>query len=214
MVPLTRRVMERELGGPGQRVAGVDEAGRGALAGPVVAAACIWPLDEPGLEQVRDSKRLSPRQREALFELIRSNPRVEVGVGVAGVDEVDLENVLNATMLAMARAVAALPSPPDVALIDGDRCPPGLPCVGYSVVKGDAVCYAVAAASIVAKVTRDRLMCELHREHPEYGFDAHAGYGTAQHVAQMREHGATAHHRKSFDPLRSWIARAAIGGLL
>lgn len=212
--PLTDRAVERDLCRPGQRMAGVDEAGRGALAGPVVAAACVWPLDEPGLEKVRDSKKLNRKSREALFEMIMSNPRVEVGIGVASVDEIDSMNVLNATMTAMSRAVAGLPSAPDMAIIDGTRPPNGLPCEAVCVVRGDAVCYSVAAASIVAKVTRDRLMCDLHTQHLQYGFDGHKGYGTAHHVNQLFVHGATEHHRKSFDPLRTWMARTAVAGAL
>jgi len=195
---------------PARGVAGVDEAGRGALAGPVVAAACIWDPAAPPLPGVRDSKELTARRREELYEALLAHPAARVGVGVASGAEVDGLNVLRATMAAMARAVAALPGPPPAAaLIDGNCVPDGLPCPAEAVVGGDRTRYCIAAASIVAKVTRDRRMRELHAAHPEYGFDQHAGYGTAKHVAAMREHGATPHHRTTFAPLRGWRSAAS-----
>jgi len=188
-------------------VAGVDEAGRGPLAGPVVAAACVWPLDEPALEGIDDSKRVTPRRRRALCEAIQANPRVGVGIGIVSAAEIDSLNILEATMRAMRLAVEALPPghTPDLVLVDGDRVPGGLACEAVPLVKGDARCYAIAAASVVAKVTRDAILCELGQMHPEYGFAAHKGYPTAEHLAALRRHGPTEAHRRSFNPLRSWL---------
>lgn len=188
-------------------IAGVDEAGRGPLAGPVVAAACVWPLDEPALEGIDDSKKLSPLRRRALFEAIQANPRVGVGIGIVSAAEIDTLNILHATMRAMRLAVEALPPEhtPDFVIVDGDRVPGGLICEAASLIKGDARCYAIAAASVVAKETRDAIMCELGQTHPEYGFAVHKGYPTAAHIAALRRHGPTGAHRRSFNPLRSWL---------
>lgn len=187
----------------GGRVAGIDEAGRGPLAGPVVAAAVI--LDPARIpEGLDDSKRLTPGQRErarrALLEV------AEVGVGQASVEEIDLHNILNATLMAMARAVANLPSAPDFALVDGNRLPV-LPCPAQALVGGDARSLSVAAASIVAKVARDQLMAELAAKHPGYGWDRNAGYPTAEHRAALEKLGATEHHRRSFAPVRKLMTQ-------
>ena len=179
-------------------VAGVDEAGRGPLAGPVIAAAVILgPGDIPGLG---DSKQKSERQRERLFGLIMRDA-LAVGVGRAEVEEVDRLNILQATLLAMQRAVLALAIAPHEALIDGLHCP-FLPCPATAIVGGDASVAAISAASIIAKVSRDRLMVELDKDYPQYEFARHKGYPTAAHVAALNRWGASPMHRRSFAPVR------------
>lgn len=186
---------------PAGPVAGIDEAGRGPWAGPVVAAAVI--LDPDNVPAgIADSKVLKPARREALLPAIEA--AAEVGVGQASVEEIDALNILAATMLAMRRAVAALPRPPVLALVDGNR-DPGLACRTRCIVKGDARCPAIAAASIVAKVTRDRIMAGLAAAHPGYGWERNAGYGTAQHRAALAQLGVTPHHRRSFAPIRQQL---------
>jgi ribonuclease HII len=186
---------ETTLGG---RVCGVDEAGRGALAGDVFAAAVILsPTQIPN--GLNDSKKLTAAQRHALA--LQLWQVAEIGVGIATAAEIDEINILQATMLAMQRAVAALPSPPTYALIDGNKAPL-LPCPTTCIIKGDASVLSIAAASIIAKVARDEAMCALHHQLPHYGFNRHAGYGTAYHLAALREHGASAQHRHSFRPVR------------
>lgn len=184
----------------GARVAGVDEAGRGPLAGPVAAAAVILDPDRP-VPGLADSKVLAPEQREVLEALIRERA-LAVAVCFVEPDEIDRLNILQATMAAMARAVAALAPPPDVALVDGNRLPV-LACVAHAIVKGDARVASISAASIVAKVTRDARMRELHRQYPEYGFDAHKGYPTPAHRAALVRLGPTPEHRRSFAPVRA-----------
>ena len=178
-------------------VAGIDEAGRGPWAGPVVAAAVI--LDRhrvpPGLD---DSKALTAPKRAALFGLIKETARV--GVGRAGIGDIERLNILGAALLAMARAVEDLGIVPDLALVDGNR-PPHLPCPVQCVVKGDSRSLSVAAASIVAKVTRDRLMADLAGECPGYGWERNAGYGTREHRAALERLGVTPHHRRTFAPI-------------
>jgi ribonuclease HII len=191
------RKLERMLG---TRVCGVDEAGRGPLAGPVVAAAVILP---PRLARglsagIDDSKKLTRERREELYAGIRDC--CLVGVGEASVAEIDRLNIFHAAMLAMQRAVAALPEPPDHAIIDGNRCP-ALGCAATAVVEGDARCISVAAASIVAKVTRDRFMVALAAEHPGYGWENNVGYATPEHVAALKRLGRTPHHRAFFAPV-------------
>ncbi len=177
---------------------GIDEAGRGALAGEVVAAAVI--LDPAHIpEGIHDSKQLSRRKREMLAEAIYATSRV--GVGRATAAEIDTLNVLQASMLAMQRAFHALPDLPDHALVDGNRAP-ALPCPAHTIIKGDAKSLSIAAASIIAKVSRDEAMRALHHAAPEYGFDRHVGYGTKHHVEALRMHGASVHHRRSFRPVR------------
>jgi len=178
-------------GGP---VAGVDEAGRGPLAGPVVAAAVI--LDPERIpDGIDDSKVLDEETREFLFGRIKAT--AIFGVGVADVKRIDRLNILHATMWAMAQAVAQLPQTPKLVAIDGNRAPK-LNCQSRTVVKGDTRCLSIAAASIVAKVTRDRLMVQLGAEHPGYGFERHKGYGTPEHHDAIRRLGVTIHHRRSF----------------
>jgi ribonuclease HII len=183
-------------GGP---VAGVDEAGRGPLAGPVVAAAVI--LDPKRIpEGIADSKVLDAEVRRALYQQILAT--AQVGVGVAGVDRIDAENILNASLWAMADAVDDLPCRPKLVLVDGNKVPPRLKCASRAIVRGDAKCLSIAAASIIAKVTRDTMMVELAREYPGYGFERHKGYGTAEHHAAIERHGVTPHHRRSFKSIQ------------
>ena len=181
-------------------VAGVDEAGRGPLAGPVVAAAVIFEKKRipKGLD---DSKKLSAARREKLYGAILEKA-VAWGIGEASVDEIDLVNIRQATHLAMARAVRALSPAPVFALVDGNDAPP-LPCPCQTIVGGDGLSLSIAAASILAKVTRDRLMLELHALHPEYGWDRNKGYGTAAHLSALARHGASPHHRRSFAPIHN-----------
>ena len=189
--------LERLHWAAGRRVVvGLDEAGRGCLAGPVVAAAVVLPPDAalPGLD---DSKKLTPEAREALVPRIRREA-LAVGVGQCSPAEVDELNVLWAAMEAMRRAAAALPLVPDVFLVDGNREVPGAPCPQETVVKGDGRSLSIAAASVVAKVTRDRLMVELDAAYPVYGWAAHKGYPTAAHYAALAAHGPSPHHRRSF----------------
>lgn len=182
-------------GGP---VVGIDEAGRGPWAGPVVAAAVI--LDPTRIpDGIDDSKALEPEDREAIYA--RLIAVAEIGVGIADVRRIDRDNILNATMWAMAQAVRKLQSKPRLALIDGNRAP-DLRCQTRTVVGGDARCLSIAAASIVAKVTRDRLMVALGLELPNYGFERHKGYGTPEHQTAIGRHGVTPHHRRSFRPVQ------------
>ena len=185
-------------------VAGVDEAGRGPLAGPVVAAAVI--LDElKPIKCLGDSKVISPRRRERLFDEIRAKA-LACCIAEASVEEIDRLNILQATLLAMQRAVAGLRLPPRLVLVDGNRLPVlGMPA--EAIVKGDARVPAISAASILAKVYRDRLCEALHEAHPAYGFARHKGYPTADHLAALRAHGACVAHRRSYAPVR-----AVLGG--
>lgn len=180
-------------------VCGIDEAGRGPLAGPVVAAAVVLPAgyELPGLN---DSKKLTAKQRERLFEALMADDRVQKSVAQASVEEIDRLNILYATHLAMRRAAEGLPAPADFCLIDG-LAVPNFPLPSQNLVKGDARCLSIAAASILAKVTRDRYMAELDALFPQYGFARHAGYGTAAHLKALREYGVTVHHRRSFAPV-------------
>jgi ribonuclease HII len=199
--------LETRLGAnKGRVVVGIDEAGRGPWAGPVVAAAA-WldraALDPSLLARLDDSKRLAPAAREGLYrQLVAVAPGgARIGVGEASVAEIDALNILQASLLAMARAVAGLGLAPDAALVDGNRAP-DLPCPVETVVKGDARSLSVAAASIVAKVTRDRQMAALARRHPGYGWERNQGYGTAEHRAALARLGVTPEHRRSFRPVR------------
>jgi ribonuclease HII len=179
-------------------VAGVDEAGRGPLAGPVVAAAVI--LDElKPIKGLADSKQLSATRRATLYDEIRAKALC-CSVAEASVEEIDTLNILQATMLAMRRAVLGLRLKPIKVLVDGNRLPP-LDVLAEAIVQGDAKVQAISAASILAKVTRDRMLEALHQQHPQYGFDRHKGYGTALHLAALREHGPLPVHRRSFAPV-------------
>ncbi|QPO11288.1 ribonuclease HII [Thalassospira sp. A40-3] len=184
------------------RIAGIDEVGRGPLAGPVVAAAVILPRDErlpvELLSELNDSKKLSVKKRDHLYAVIMNC--AEVGIGAASVREIDQINILQATYVAMRRAVSRLGALPDQALVDGNR-DPGLPCAVETVVKGDSKSLSIAAASIVAKVVRDRAMARLATRYPFFGWEGNAGYGVKKHMAGLGEVGPTAHHRKSFKPI-------------
>jgi len=187
-------------------VAGVDEAGRGPLAGPVVAAAVI--LDDMApIKGLADSKKLTERQRERLYDEIRAKALC-CSVAQASVTEIDSLNILQATMLAMRRAVQGLRLKPVKVLVDGNRLP-SLDVMAEAVVGGDALVPAISAASILAKVTRDRLLMELHERHPDYGFDRHKGYGTAQHLEALRRLGPLPEHRRTFSPVAQCIGREA-----
>jgi len=183
-------------------IAGVDEAGRGPLAGPVVAAAVILPEDYD-IQYLRDSKTLSEKRREEVFREIQSSA-VAVGVGQASTAEIDEINILHASMLAMKRAVNNLSVRPGEVLCDGNRCP-DLDIQCSAIVKGDAKIPCISAASIIAKVTRDRIMRELHAHHPEYGFDRHKGYPTELHRIALEKFGPIAEHRRSFSPVRQCL---------
>jgi ribonuclease HII len=189
-------LLEKRLGG---RVAGVDEAGRGPLAGPVVAAAVVFPKGVPrrlaGL--LDDSKKLTPERRLVAFDALRASGRAEIGVGAASVAEIERLNILHAALLAMCRAVTRLPSPPDLVLVDGNQ-PPPVGCAVQCVIGGDGRSLSIAAASIVAKVLRDRAMTRLGVRFPHYGWASNAGYATEFHVAALRRLGPTPHHRPSF----------------
>ncbi|OOG51797.1 ribonuclease HII [Polaromonas sp. C04] len=179
-------------------VAGVDEAGRGPLAGPVVAAAVI--LDELNpIAGLADSKKLSARKREQLFDEIRAKALC-CSIAEASVEEIDRLNILQATMLAMQRAVQGLRLKPAKVLVDGNRLPQ-LGMLAEAIVKGDALVPAISAASILAKVHRDRWCVQYHEQYPQYGFAGHKGYGTAEHMAALQEHGACPQHRKTFAPV-------------
>ncbi len=189
------------------RLAGVDEAGRGPLAGPVVAGAVSAPRaflereSEALLEGLTDSKKLTERRRETFFSILSGQSDIMIGVGEASVEEIDGLNILRATHVAMARAVSALPVLPDHLLVDG-RPVSGLPCSSTAIVGGDGVSLLIAAASIIAKVTRDRLMVELDRVYPGYGFAKHKGYGSRTHMQALFELGPSPIHRRSFRPVR------------
>jgi len=184
-------------------VAGVDEAGRGPLAGPVVAAAVILDDARP-VAGLADSKALTALQRARLFDRIRDRALC-CSVGLASVAEIDRINILQATLLAMQRAVEGLRLRPSKVLVDGNRLPK-LDVLADAIVGGDAKVQAISAASIIAKVTRDRLLEELHAQFPHYGFATHKGYGTPEHLAALRAHGACEHHRRSFAPVAACCA--------
>ena len=180
--------------------AGVDEAGRGPLAGPVVAAAVILHPGRP-IEGLDDSKKLNEQKREALFPLIQERALAWSVIEISPA-EIDRVNILQATLLGMKRAVESLDPRPSLALVDGNR-PPDLPCAVRTIVGGDALEPAISAASILAKVSRDRLMLDLHQRFPEYGFDRHKGYPTAAHMRVLAELGPCEIHRRSFAPVRN-----------
>ena len=180
-------------------VAGVDEVGRGPLAGPVVVAAVVF-ADRRYPAGLDDSKKLTLRQRERLYAEIFE--RASVSIAIASRARIDRMNILRASLWAMSRAVAGLPEQPDHVLIDGNQTPPGLACASETIIGGDRLSVSIAAASIVAKVTRDRLMAAIGRAFPDYGFERHMGYSTPAHFAALKEHGPCPHHRQSFAPVR------------
>lgn len=190
-------------------VFGVDEAGRGPWCGPVVAACVCWPqlkIDADLAKQINDSKKLTAKKREVLFDLIMASPAL-VGVGQASAQEIDRLNILQATFLAMQRALEQVQQQGhkvDFVLIDGNRLPKwDMPC--QALIKGDSLSLSIAAASIIAKVTRDRLMCALAKEWPAYGWDKNAGYGTKDHLLALEQYGVTPHHRKSYRPVQKLL---------
>jgi ribonuclease HII len=193
---------ELNLGNLGFRhIAGIDEAGRGALAGPVVAAAVILPRKDriPFLHRIKDSKKLTPRQRNGLFDEIRG-VAVAAGVGIVYFDIIDRTGIAGATRLAMKKAVENLSPPADYLLIDYMKLP-DVPLPQKGIVHGDDLCYSIAAASIIAKVTRDRIMVELDDTYRGYGLASHKGYGTGEHLACLRQLGPSPVHRRSFNPV-------------
>ncbi|MFD1196668.1 ribonuclease HII [Seohaeicola saemankumensis] len=182
------------------RIAGVDEVGRGPLAGPVTAAAVV--LDPAKIpEGLNDSKMLTARRREALLEVIMDS--AEVSIAHASVEEIDAINILRASHLAMERAVAGLPRPPEHVLVDGNLIPRGLTIPATAIVKGDARCLSIAAASIVAKITRDAIMWDLAQQFPGYGWETNAGYPSKSHRLALQDLGVTPHHRRSFKPVHN-----------
>jgi ribonuclease HII len=198
-----------------QIIFGIDEAGRGPLSGPVVAACVTIPHESEHLDfwrNVTDSKKLSAKKREMLFPLIQQHSIH--GIAQASATEIDELNIHHATLLAMRRAFDNTPSPQQgkgwgegtLILVDGKFTPPNLPCPAQALVNGDSLSLPIAAASILAKVTRDRIMADLHRDHPEYGWIKNAGYGTAEHLKALQTHGITPHHRLSFAPVRTLAA--------
>ena len=196
--------LEREVAGI---VARVDEAARGPWAGPVVAGAAVLnrdTLEKVLVEGLDDSKALTPAKREALYAALTHSPAATVGVGIASVAEIDSLNILQATFLAMARAVAALGVSVDVALVDGNGRPK-LPCEVRAVVKGDSRSLSIAAGSIMAKVTRDRMMAELAVDFPGYSWETNQGYGTPAHKRGLETFGVTPHHRKTYAPIRALL---------
>lgn len=186
------------------RVAGIDEAGRGPLAGPVYAAAAVIDRTRVArklLRMIDDSKKLTLEQREEAYEAMIASGVVQFAVGEASVEEIDRLNILQATYLAMRRAVQALAEQPEVVLVDGNRVPPQLGCRAETIVGGDAHSYSIAAASIFAKVTRDRYMHALALTYPGYGWETNRGYGSQQHLEALSLLGPTPHHRRSFAPV-------------
>jgi len=201
--------LETAQGAPAKRVAGVDEVGRGPLAGPVVACAAVLDLARlpPGLaDRLDDSKKLTAARRAEVAALLRSSPGVEFALGAASVAEIEALNILQASFLAMRRAIRRLPLPPDFLLIDGNRLPKDLPCPALAVVKGDSRYLSIAAASILAKVARDRAMTALALRWPAYGWERNAGYGAPAHLTGLRGSGVSPHHRRGFQPIAGLLA--------
>ncbi len=201
---MVRRVALERAGCSDDRIAGIDEVGRGPWAGPVVAAAVMLKgaLPEAVARRIDDSKKLNAATRESIYNALASH--ASIGIGQASVDEIDTLNILKATHLAMQRAVAALGFVPSRAMVDGNSLP-DLPCPATPVIGGDALVLEIAAASIVAKVSRDRLMATLGAARPGYGWERNAGYGTAEHRAGIERHGVTLYHRRSFAPIRAFL---------
>lgn len=182
-------------------IAGVDEAGRGPLAGPVVAAACVIP-EGVFISQVNDSKKLTPKVRRRVYERILADKRISYGIGMVDSAEIDRINIYQATIQAILAAISSLPVQPDCLLVDGMNLPhPTLPCT--KIIKGDTLSQSIAAASVIAKETRDELMRHYHKQWPHYGFDQHKGYGTAQHLEALAQYGLCEIHRYSFEPCKT-----------
>lgn len=195
-------------------IAGLDEAGRGCLAGPVVAAAVMLPLEADSsrlssqLTGVNDSKQLSASTRERLYDVIHAHA-LSVSVGIGSVELIDERNILQATKQAMRHAIASLSPAPQALLLDALLLK-DIALPQKAIIKGDAISLSIAAASIIAKVTRDRMMVELHEHYPQYGFAQHKGYGTAMHLAALQQHGVTPHHRRSFAPVRERVEQLSL----
>lgn len=195
-------------------VCGVDEAGRGPWAGPVVAGAVVFLTRQVApelLAQLNDSKKLSAKKREYLYDLLRQEEaggRVLCGIGEAGAAEIDELNILQATFLAMRRAVEKLKQKPQISLIDGNRLPREFPCETVCFIGGDGRSYSIAAASILAKVYRDRLMKKLAEQYPYYAFEKNAGYGTKAHIEGLKKYGVTPQHRRSYRPVKEFLIEA------
>ncbi|GBQ85145.1 ribonuclease HII [Asaia krungthepensis] len=202
--------LELANGAPEQRIVGLDEVGRGPLAGPVIAASLVFltPPEPPLAAMIDDSKRLSAKRRDAAFAALMAHPAVRIGLGAASVPEIERINIGKACHLAMQRALAHLGFMPDMALVDGNRLP-ALGCPALAVVGGDRKSLSIAGASIIAKVIRDRLMTRLSERHTTYGWEKNAGYGTALHMAGLKQTGVTPHHRREFAPIRALLACAA-----
>ncbi len=182
-------------------VAGIDEVGRGPWAGPVIAAAVILPRNicHELMDGLDDSKKLSRAQREALHTMV--SRRADIGIGCASVAEIEQNNILVASHIAMVRAVTRLPKIPNIALIDGKHIPENLPCTGRAIIRGDSLSLSIAAASIVAKVTRDRIMASLALRYPAFGWERNSGYGTREHPNGLSLAGVTRHHRRTYAPI-------------
>ncbi len=188
-------------------VCGVDEAGRGPLAGPVVAAAVIIDPAHSIPAALQDSKKMTAHQREHVYEWVLTH--TSHATALASVEDIDQMNILQASLYAMQQAVTGLSVMPSIALIDGNKMPDQLPCPAEAIVKGDSLSVSIAAASVLAKVTRDRMMLEIARAYPEYGFERHMGYGTAAHLEALRTHGPCPWHRRSFAPVKALLEEAA-----
>lgn len=194
------RPLEHDYWDQNQSVLGMDEAGRGPIAGPVFAAAVILDPDRP-VDGLRDSKKLSERRRDELSREIREKS-LAWAIAQCSVEEIDTLNILQASMLAMKRAIEGLTVLPEQALIDGNRCPQGLAIPATAIVRGDDRVPAISAASILAKTARDAVMLDLHEQYPEYGFNRHKGYPTAFHLERLKQYGVSPVHRKSYAPVR------------
>lgn len=190
-------------------IAGVDEAGRGPLAGPVAVAAVVFDPARPRINGLDDSKQLTAARRDQLYDRIIERA-LAFHIVMMDVTEIDTLNIFQATMLGMRRAVEGVAHVAQFARIDGNKIPKGLPCPAEALVGGDAIDRAIMAASILAKVSRDRFMLELHQHHPDYGFDQHKGYGTPAHLAALRRHGPCPQHRRSFAPVRACLVQADV----
>ena len=204
-------IFEKKIKAQGfQCIAGIDEAGRGPLAGPVVAAACILP-EGVLFPYLNDSKQLLPKERESLFQEITSHPDLFYGIGIVDVEVIDQINILQATFVAMQQAVAALKKIPDYLLVDGNQLPQfsiPVPIPVQGLVQGDGLSLSIAAASVIAKVTRDRILEELDLKWPQYGFKQHKGYATEKHQQAIFQFGPCPIHRKSFEPVKSLVSNA------
>lgn len=187
-----------------QVIAGVDEAGRGPLAGPVVAAACVFSRALV-IEGIDDSKKLTPKEREELYQVLVSHPEIDFAIGIVEHSQIDAINILQASLEAMAIAVKNLAIEPDFLLVDGNQRPPTEIAL-KTVIKGDSLSQSIAAASILAKYSRDQMMLQFHQEWPQYGFDKHKGYATRSHFQAIQEHGPCPIHRKSFEPIKSLLS--------